>query len=78
MLSAPDSSAARLRAEESGVTNLILAGDWTYNGFTLGCVEASFKSGMLATRVLVLGAGLNYNTPIVGEKDFPWLGVLSI
>jgi uncharacterized protein with NAD-binding domain and iron-sulfur cluster len=73
VLSAVGSSAYRLRADESGVANLFLAGDWANTGFNLGCVEASVMSGMMATRAVVRGSGLIYDTPIVGEKDFPWL-----
>lgn len=73
VLSAPGSSAFRMRADESDVKDLILAGDWTYNGFNLGCVEASMMSGMLAARAVVTEAGFEYNIPIYWEKDFPWL-----
>jgi len=73
VLSTPNSSAFRLKADESGFKNLTLAGDWTNNGFNLGCVEASVMSGMSAARAILTGAGLEYNTVIVGEKDFPWL-----
>lgn len=73
VLSVPGSSSARLRADESGVGNLVLAGDWTYNGFNLGCVEAGVMSGKLAARVLFQGARLPFDRTIVGEKDFPWL-----
>ncbi len=40
----------RLAAEESGVENLVLAGDWTRNGIDGGCVEAAMTSGMRAAR----------------------------
>jgi uncharacterized protein with NAD-binding domain and iron-sulfur cluster len=73
VLSAPGSSAYRLRAGESDVANLTLAGDWTYNGFNLGCVEASVMSGLLAARNVVQWAGMVFDIPIYGEKDFPWL-----
>ena len=57
----------RLAAGESGVGNLVLAGDWTLNGIDGGCVEAAVTSGVQAARHLT-GA-----TPqIVGESP-TWL-----
>jgi uncharacterized protein with NAD-binding domain and iron-sulfur cluster len=43
----------RLAADESGVENLVLAGDWTRNGIDGGCVEAAVTSGMQAARALI-------------------------
>jgi uncharacterized protein with NAD-binding domain and iron-sulfur cluster len=43
----------RLAADESGVRNLLLAGDWTRNGIDGGCVEAAVCSGMQAARALI-------------------------
>lgn len=43
----------RLRPSESGFANLYLAGDWTWNYFNLGCVEAAMISGRLAAKGLV-------------------------
>jgi hypothetical protein len=43
----------RLAADESGVDNLVLAGDWTRNGIDGGCVEAAVTSGMQAARALI-------------------------
>lgn len=48
----PNSVKFRLRADESGYRNLILAGDWTQNGLNLGSVEAAVMSGMLASRAI--------------------------
>ena len=39
----------RLKAWESGYSNLFLAGDWTYTGLNVGCVEATVMSGKLAS-----------------------------
>ena len=33
--------------------NLCLAGDWTYNGLNVGCVEAAVMSGLLAANDLL-------------------------
>jgi uncharacterized protein with NAD-binding domain and iron-sulfur cluster len=46
------SVAHRLRADESGYENLLLAGDWTRNGIDGGCVEAAVTSGMQAARAI--------------------------
>ncbi|HEV2924165.1 MAG TPA: NAD(P)-binding protein [Solirubrobacteraceae bacterium] len=48
--------ADRLAAGESGVQNLVMAGDWTSNGIDGGCVEAAMTSGMQAARALIGGA----------------------
>jgi uncharacterized protein with NAD-binding domain and iron-sulfur cluster len=45
--------ADRLAADESGVENLLLAGDWTRNGIDAGCVESAVTSGMQAARALI-------------------------
>jgi uncharacterized protein with NAD-binding domain and iron-sulfur cluster len=45
---APGSDAHRLRADESGYDNLVLAGDWTGNGLNAGCIEAATLSGLQA------------------------------
>ncbi len=42
----------RLAPNESGFANLVLAGDWTNNGFNIGNVEATTMSGMLASNAL--------------------------
>jgi uncharacterized protein with NAD-binding domain and iron-sulfur cluster len=57
----------RLRAGESGITNLYLAGDWTRNGIDGGCVEAAMASGIQAARSL---AGIERE--VLGEDD-KWL-----
>jgi uncharacterized protein with NAD-binding domain and iron-sulfur cluster len=42
----------RLRADESGYPNLVLAGDWTRNGIDGGSVEAAVTSGRQAARAI--------------------------
>lgn len=44
-------------------TNLYLAGDWTYNGLNVGCVEATVMSGMLAANDLL---GRPHDDGVVG------------
>jgi uncharacterized protein with NAD-binding domain and iron-sulfur cluster len=55
----PGSDAHRLRSEESGYDNLVLAGDWTDNGLNAGCIEAATISGLQAANA-VLGRSRNY------------------
>ena len=50
--SLPGSGAHRLRVDQSGVTNLVLAGDWTNCGLNAGCVEAAVMSGIEAANVI--------------------------
>jgi uncharacterized protein with NAD-binding domain and iron-sulfur cluster len=52
VLTPPGSVQHRLRPDESGVENLVLAGDWTRNGICGGSVEAAVTSGRLAARAL--------------------------
>ena len=42
----------RLLADGSGVANLVLAGDWTSNGFNAGCIEAAVMSGIQAANAI--------------------------
>jgi uncharacterized protein with NAD-binding domain and iron-sulfur cluster len=53
VLSAPGSTKYRLPAHDPDeFTNLYLAGDWTNNGFNIGCVEAATMSGLLASNAI--------------------------
>ena len=52
VLSVPGSSAFRLRAGESGFSNLFLAGDWVRTSINAGCVEAAVMAGMDAASAL--------------------------
>jgi uncharacterized protein with NAD-binding domain and iron-sulfur cluster len=56
---APGSDAYRLRPDESGYDNLVLAGDWTDNGLNAGCIEAATISGLQAANAL-LGRSRSY------------------
>ncbi|MET0473303.1 MAG: FAD-dependent oxidoreductase [Mycobacterium sp.] len=57
--SVPGSDSYRLRPDESGYDNLVLAGDWTDTGFNAGCIEAAVMSGLQAANAL-LGRGHRY------------------
>jgi uncharacterized protein with NAD-binding domain and iron-sulfur cluster len=52
VLSLKGTTKYRLRAGESGVANLFLAGDWVRTGFSCGCIEASVMSGLQCARAL--------------------------
>jgi uncharacterized protein with NAD-binding domain and iron-sulfur cluster len=54
--SVPGSDRYRLRPDESGYDNLVLAGDWTDSGINAGCIEAAVMSGLQAANAL-LGRG---------------------
>jgi uncharacterized protein with NAD-binding domain and iron-sulfur cluster len=54
--SLPGSDKYRLRSDESGYDNLVLAGDWTDCGINAGCIEAAVMSGLQAANAL-LGRG---------------------
>ncbi len=56
----------RLRANESGFTNLVLAGDWTDTGICGGCVEAATMSGLQASRAVS-----GYPRTVIGESSGP-------
>jgi uncharacterized protein with NAD-binding domain and iron-sulfur cluster len=47
--SPPGSTAARLKAWGSGLSNLVLAGDWIYTGLNVGSVEGAVMGGKLAS-----------------------------
>jgi hypothetical protein len=57
--SVPGSDRFRLRPDESGYDNLVLAGDWTDCGMNAGCIEAAVMSGLEAANAL-LGRGRFY------------------
>jgi uncharacterized protein with NAD-binding domain and iron-sulfur cluster len=61
------SSRHRLKPDESGFKGLVLAGDWTFNGLNMGCVEAATVSGMQASRAIS-----GYPDKIVGEEGHVW------
>jgi uncharacterized protein with NAD-binding domain and iron-sulfur cluster len=52
VLSVAGSSQYRLRAGQSGFSNLFLAGDWVWTPINAGCVEAATMAGLDAARSL--------------------------
>jgi uncharacterized protein with NAD-binding domain and iron-sulfur cluster len=61
--SPPGSTAARLKAWGSGLSNLVLAGDWIYTGLNVGSVEGAVMGGKLAAHAV---GGLPALADIVG------------
>ena len=57
--SLPGTDRYRLRSDESGYDNLVLAGDWTDSGLNAGCIEAAVLSGLQAANAL-LGRGRHH------------------
>jgi uncharacterized protein with NAD-binding domain and iron-sulfur cluster len=53
VLSIKNSLGARIKSGESGYTNLVLAGDWTRNGLSVGCVESATLGGLEAARAVI-------------------------
>lgn len=52
VLSVAKSSRHRLKANATGIDNLVITGDWIDNGFNAGCVEAAVMGGMQAANAL--------------------------
>lgn len=55
----------RPTAEQSGLSNLVLTGDWLKTGLDAGCVEAAVMAGMQASRAIS-----GYPALIEGESDW--------
>jgi uncharacterized protein with NAD-binding domain and iron-sulfur cluster len=51
--SIPGTDRYRLRPDESGYDNLVLAGDWTDSGINAGCIESAVMSGLQAANALL-------------------------
>jgi uncharacterized protein with NAD-binding domain and iron-sulfur cluster len=67
--SVPGSLRYRLRSDDSGFENMVLAGDWTRNGMNSGCVEAAVMSGLQAARALTRRDPQRAPIRIYGERD---------
>lgn len=52
VLSVPNTTQFRLRAEDTGIANLLMTGDHTFTGINAGCVEAATMSGMNCAQAL--------------------------
>ncbi|MBL9103082.1 MAG: NAD(P)-binding protein [Myxococcales bacterium] len=63
-LTLPGSTRHRLRPDDTGFKNLLLAGDWLAGGLDLGCAESAVIAGLQAARALC-----GHPLAIVGEAD---------
>ena len=50
--SLPGSAGHRIRADDSGLDNLFLAGDWIDNGMNAGCIESAVLGGFQAANAV--------------------------
>lgn len=58
VLSTPGTRVHRIRADESGVSNMMVAGDWTRTALSVGSAEAAVVSGLLAAKAALKQVGL--------------------
>ncbi|MET0321613.1 MAG: NAD(P)-binding protein [Duganella sp.] len=65
VMSVVGSTKYRLRADQSGFSNLFLTGDWIKTGINAGCVEAAVMAGMQTSRAMS-----GHPQVIDGETDF--------
>jgi uncharacterized protein with NAD-binding domain and iron-sulfur cluster len=66
VLSVAGSVFKRLRADDSGLDNLYLAGDWVRTGINAGCIEASVMAGRAAAAAI---AGVHIAMPNANDFD---------
>ena len=69
VLSLKGSVNSRIKPSESGFSNLFLTGDWTYNYFNAGCVEATVIAGMLCSNAMT---GVPRIEAIEGVRPGKW------
>lgn len=76
VLSLPGTGRYRLRVDESGYSNLVLAGDWVDSGLNAGCIEAAVMSGIEAANAVVgrplLGGVTGFYLAHGGGAGRPW------
>ena len=76
VLSLPGTGRLRLRADESGYDNLVLAGDWIDTGLNAGCIESAVMSGIQAANTVTGQALLRgitgFHLPHHGRAGRPW------
>jgi uncharacterized protein with NAD-binding domain and iron-sulfur cluster len=64
VLALPGTLAYRLRPDETGFRNMYAAGEWTRNGFEVGCIEGAVIAGLAAAQALC-----RRSFDIVGHED---------
>jgi uncharacterized protein with NAD-binding domain and iron-sulfur cluster len=64
ILALPGTLRHRIRPDETGFQNMSAAGEWTRNGFEVGCVEGAVLSGLIAARAIA-----HDHTRAIGEED---------
>ena len=67
--SLPGTDHLRLRSDDSGFANMVLAGDWTDNGLNAGCIEAAVMSGLKAANAIL---GREPKTGVLGIYLDDW------
>ncbi len=67
--SLPGTDHLRLRSDDSGFANMVLAGDWTDNGLNAGCIEAAVLSGLKAANALI---GQDAKAGVIGVYLDDW------
>jgi uncharacterized protein with NAD-binding domain and iron-sulfur cluster len=65
VLSVKGSVFKRMRADESGVDNLYLAGDWVRTGINAGCIESAVMAGRAAASAIT-----GVSIPMPNSTDF--------
>ena len=65
VLTPPGTVDKRMRTDESGISNLFLAGDWVRNGADTGSFENAVMSGLQCSRAIC-----GHPRRIAGESDF--------
>jgi hypothetical protein len=65
VLSVKGSVFERMRADESGVDNLYLAGDWVRTGINAGCIESAVMAGRAAASAIT-----GVRIPMPNSSDF--------
>lgn len=71
ILSLPGTTQYRIRTDETGFDNLLITGDWIYNGANVGFVDSAFCSGMRTARAVTKRLmGVAYPQHIKGWADY--------
>ena len=64
VLTVKGSTKYRMKAGDTGFSNMVIAGDWVDSGFNVGCVEAATMAGMQASRAIC-----GYPQRVPGEEE---------